>query len=59
MTPSAAAQEKSTSVLRDLDYVQHKLTWMREREIWPNGPRYLWTDAFGLVLRRDVWERHG
>jgi predicted alpha-1,6-mannanase (GH76 family) len=23
---------------------------MREQRIWPNGLRYLWTDAFGLVL---------
>jgi hypothetical protein len=23
---------------------------MRERRIWPNGRRYLWTDAFGVVL---------
>ena len=23
---------------------------MRERRIWPNGLRYLWTDAFGVVL---------
>lgn len=23
---------------------------MREREIWPDGLRYLWTDAFGVVL---------
>ena len=23
---------------------------MREHHVWPNGLRYLWTDAFGLVL---------
>ena len=23
---------------------------MREQKIWPNGLRYLWTDAFGVVL---------
>lgn len=23
---------------------------MRSQRIWPNGLRYLWTDAFGLVL---------
>jgi hypothetical protein len=23
---------------------------MREQRIWPNGPRYLWTDAFGVTL---------
>lgn len=27
-----------------------KLGWMREQGIWPNGLRYLWTDAFGVVL---------
>ena len=26
------------------------LDWMRVERIWPNGPRYLWTDAFGVVL---------
>ena len=35
---------------RDLDYVLKKLEWMRGERIWPNGLRYLWTDAFGLVL---------
>ena len=34
----------------DIDYVLHKLDWMREEGIWPNGLRYLWTDAFGVVL---------
>ena len=33
-----------------IDYALGKLRWMREQRIWPNGPRYLWTDAFGLVL---------
>lgn len=37
-------------MLRDLDYVLAKLGWMRSERIWPNGMRYLWTDAFGLVL---------
>ena len=36
--------------LREIDYVLNKLDWMREQRIWPNGLRYLWTDAFGLVL---------
>ncbi len=30
--------------------VLRKLDWMREQRIWPNGMRYLWTDAFGVVL---------
>jgi hypothetical protein len=37
-------------VLRDTDYVLQKLDWMRAERIWPNGLRYLWTDAFGVVL---------
>ena len=36
--------------LTDLGYVLDKLDWMRSMRIWPNGLRYLWTDAFGLVL---------
>lgn len=36
--------------LTDTDYVLRKLDWMREERIWPNGLRYLWTDAFGVVL---------
>src|SRR5919198_1355012 len=34
----------------DIGYVLAKLDWMRSQRIWPNGLRYLWTDAFGLVL---------
>lgn len=30
--------------------VLDKLAWMRQQRIWPNGLRYLWTDAFGVVL---------
>ena len=33
-----------------IDFVLAKLRWMREQKIWPNGLRYLWTDAFGVVL---------
>jgi hypothetical protein len=47
---------------RDLDYVIRKLHWMRGERIWPNGLRYLWTDAFGLVLYvslfRETGEQH-
>jgi hypothetical protein len=32
------------------------LGWMREQQIWPNGLRYLWTDAFGLVLLVSLYE---
>jgi hypothetical protein len=34
----------------DTAYVLNKLDWMREQHIWPNGLRYLWTDAFGVIL---------
>lgn len=34
----------------DLEWVIDKLHWMRRERIWPNGLRYLWTDAFGVVL---------
>jgi hypothetical protein len=37
-------------IISDLSYVLAKLDWMRSERIWPNGLRYLWTDAFGLVL---------
>jgi hypothetical protein len=36
--------------LNEISYVLEKLGWMRSMSIWPNGLRYLWTDAFGLVL---------
>ena len=39
----------------DVDYVLAKLEWMREQSIWPNGLRYLWTDAFGVVLLASLY----
>jgi len=48
-------------MLRKVDYVLAKLDWMRAERIWPNGLRYLWTDAFGVVLflslHRELGER--
>jgi hypothetical protein len=41
---------RETSVGHDVPAVLARLQWMRERRIWPNGLRYLWTDAFGVVL---------
>ncbi|KAL9648011.1 hypothetical protein ABK040_012029 [Willaertia magna] len=35
--------------LRDAEFVEEKLEFMRKQKIWPNCKRYLWTDAFGLV----------
>jgi hypothetical protein len=45
--------------LRDLDHVMGKLAWMRAQGIWPNGLRYLWTDAFGLVLTVSLYRATG
>jgi hypothetical protein len=42
--------------LKDLNYVLAKLAVMRSERIWPNGRRYLWTDAFGLVLLVSLYE---
>ncbi|HZW58948.1 MAG TPA: hypothetical protein VFE85_01535 [Woeseiaceae bacterium] len=39
--------------------VLEKLAWMRARRIWPNGLRYLWTDAYGVVLLVSLYERLG
>ena len=41
----------------DVDYVLSRLDWMRRQRIWPNGLRYLWTDAFGVVLLLSLRER--
>lgn len=41
---------------KDIDYVLAKLGFMRAERIWPNGLRYLWTDAFGLVLLVSLYE---
>lgn len=45
--------------LNDLDWVLSKLAWMREERIWPNGLRYLWTDAFGVVLLVSLYKATG
>ena len=43
-------------MLRNAGYVLEKLDWMYAERIWPNGLRYLWTDAFGVVLySRSPW----
>jgi hypothetical protein len=44
---------------RDTSYVLKKLDWMRVERIWPNGMRYLWTDAFGLVLLISLYAELG
>ncbi len=44
---------------RDLDYVLARLEWMRAERIWPNGLRYLWTDAFGVVNYVSLFRETG
>jgi hypothetical protein len=46
-------------MLRDVDYVLGKLEWMRGQRIWPNGLRYLWTDAFGVVNYVSLFRETG
>src|SRR3989440_102248 len=46
-------------MLRDVGYVLEKLDWMRAERIWPNGLRYLWTDAFGVVLYVSLYRELG
>lgn len=46
-------------MLQQIDYVLAKLKWMRDERIWPDGLRYLWTDAFGLVLLVSLYRRLG
>ena len=45
--------------LKNIGYVLEKLDWMRANGIWPNGLRYLWTDAFGLVLLVSLYAELG
>lgn len=45
--------------LRDTRYVFDKLQWIHDECIWPNGRRYLWTDAFGLVLYVSLYRDTG
>jgi hypothetical protein len=42
-----------------IDDVLTRLRWMREQRIWPNGRRYLWTDAFGVVLLVSLHKQLG
>jgi hypothetical protein len=45
--------------LKDTEYVLRKLDWTRAEGIWPNGRRYLWTDAFGVVLLVSLYRATG
>jgi hypothetical protein len=46
-------------MLRKINYVLAKLDWMRAQSIWPHGLRYLWTDAFGVVLLVSLYRELG
>ncbi len=46
MTTHVSGVSKATA----LSTVLEKLDWMERERIWPNGMRYLWTDAYGVVL---------
>ena len=50
-------EDQVSTPLHDIDYVLKRLRWMRDQRIWPNGLRYLWTDAFGIVLLISLY-RH-
>lgn len=47
------------STTEAISYIRNKLRWMRSQQIWPNGLRYLWTDAFGVVLLTSLFEELG
>lgn len=44
---------------KDIPYVLDKLSWMRAERIWPNGRRYTWTDAFGVILLVSLYAELG
>jgi hypothetical protein len=46
-------------MVNDAQYALAKLAWMRAESIWPNGRRYLWTDAFGVVLLVSLYSESG
>jgi hypothetical protein len=46
-------------MVNDAQYVLAELAWMRAESIWPNGRRYLWTDAFDVVLLVSLHSESG
>ena len=46
-------------MLKEIEKVARKLEWMRKHRIWPNGLRYLWTDAFGVTLLASLYLETG
>ncbi len=55
--PNASAPSHPT--IPALQQVLANLHQMEERGIWPNGTRYLWTDAFGVVLLLSLYQELG
>lgn len=51
--------ESSPRIDRGIERVLERMAWMRASRIWPNGRRYLWTDAFGLVLLVSLYRATG
>jgi hypothetical protein len=56
-TDSPAASAHEGQPLTDVAEVLARLRWMRAERIWPNGLRYLWTDAFGVVLLVSLFQK--
>ena len=44
---------------KDIGYALDKLNWMHAERLWPSGLRYLWTDAFGVVLLVSLYAALG
>jgi hypothetical protein len=42
-----------------VEQVLRILAWMRAERMWPSGLRYLWTDAFGVVLLASLADELG
>jgi len=47
------------SITPQIQKVIEKLEWMKEKKIWPNGERYLWTDSFGVVNLLSLYKHLG
>jgi hypothetical protein len=58
-TMITSIEEAEVPTRPETEYVLNKLEWMQERHIWPNGLRYLWTDAFGVVLLVSLYDELG
>jgi hypothetical protein len=56
---SPAPTTSGGAPLAEIDEVLARLRWLREERIWPNGLRYLWTDAFGVVLLVSLFHALG